>query len=95
MATVDRRKPQEIMKQELSTLILIGDRYARGVFRSIYAMRRQHGLGRGKHERELPPTRRSAYEAALAEAVKIDPGFRVDMPRGWLDEVGDHDATTP
>jgi hypothetical protein len=86
MATVDRRTPQEIVKPELEALTLIGGRYAQGIFRSIYATARQHGLGRGRRERELPPTRCSAYESALAEATKIDPGFRVDMPVGWLDE---------
>jgi glutathione-regulated potassium-efflux system ancillary protein KefG len=86
MATVDRRTPQEIVKPELKALTLIGDRYAQGIFRSMYASARQHGLGRGKRERELLPTRRFAYESALAEAVRIDPRFRVDMPVGWLDE---------
>jgi glutathione-regulated potassium-efflux system ancillary protein KefG len=86
MATVDRRTPQEIVKPELEILTLIGDRYAQGIFRSRYASARQHGLGRGKREREVPPTRRFAYESALAEAVRIDPRFRVDMPVGWLDE---------
>jgi glutathione-regulated potassium-efflux system ancillary protein KefG len=85
MATVDRRAPQEIVKPELEAMTLIGERYAQGIFRSMYATARQHGLGRGKQRRELP-TRRAAYEAALAEALKIDPDFRVTLPPEWLDQ---------
>ena len=60
LATADRRKPQDIVKPELKALTLIGERYARGIFRSMYSTARQHGLGRGKQRRELPPTRRAA-----------------------------------
>lgn len=87
-AAADRRTPQQVTKHELDQLRswLVGDEFAKSLFRSTYSGARQHGRGRGKRSRELPPTRRAAFELALEDARRHDPGFRVDLPTGWLDE---------
>jgi len=86
--STDLRSPQAVVKAELAEVELIGHRFAQGRFRSCYSLARQHGLGRGKGEKELPPTRRAAFEIALADAKVLDPAFQVRMPEGWLDPPG-------
>ncbi|MGH9291873.1 MAG: hypothetical protein ACRDZ6_03715 [Acidimicrobiales bacterium] len=86
-ADADRRTPQQVVKQELGELraVLVGDDFAKGLFCATYAAARQHGLGRGRRERELAPTRRAAFDLAFVEASSRDADFKVELRPGWLD----------
>ena len=88
-AVADRRTPQQVVKQELAELraVLVGDDLAKGLFCAAFAAARQHGLGRGRREGDLAPTRRAAFELALAEARSRDLGFEARLGPGWLDEA--------
>ncbi len=86
-SSTDRRTPQQVAKEELEELrpLLDGLPFAKSLFRATYAGARQHGRGQGRRSRELAPTRRAAFELALEEARRHDPGFTVALSSGWLD----------
>ena len=73
-------------REELDDLTLTGTKVARGVFRSAYVNARRAGLGRGKHQGEIEPTRRAAYDLAFDAARSTDASFRAEAPAGWFDE---------
>ncbi len=51
---------------------------ALSIYRMVYAMTRERGLGH--RAQRIPPTRQFAHNMALAEARKIDPMFEVSLP---------------
>ncbi|HEV2362436.1 MAG TPA: hypothetical protein VGS21_12095 [Acidimicrobiales bacterium] len=72
-----------MVEEELALLPKGADASPLSIYRMVYAMTRQQGLGR--RPRGVPPTRRFAHEQALIEARRNDPGFDVSIPSGWLD----------
>lgn len=77
--------PAAVVKVELDQLQLDGAKQAPSIFKMVYAVVRQQGLGRNRLG--VPATRRFACERALEEARRCDPGFSLDMPEGWLEET--------
>ncbi len=70
--------PSEIVKGELSLLPKGQKASALSVYRMVYAVIREKGLGR--HAEGVPGTREFAHERAVAEARRVDPGFEVTLP---------------
>lgn len=69
----ERRPVTEVVKEELAKWPKGSNADAMSVFRMIYAVVRQKGLG--ANPEGVPPTREYAEEQATAEARKVDPGF--------------------
>jgi hypothetical protein len=84
--SADLRSPQAIASAELAQLTLQGEPLAQGAFRSAYTSARQHALGGGRKPREIPRSKRAAYQLALDQALQADPAFRVTAPGDWFNE---------
>jgi predicted DNA-binding transcriptional regulator AlpA len=72
--------------EEMDELTLTGSDTAIAAFRVAYPMARRAALGHGKHEGEVLPTRRAAYDVALTAARSVDPDFSAEARAGWFDE---------
>lgn len=70
--------PSAVVKRELSNVPRGRNASAESIYRMVYAMTRQRGLG--KRAQAVPPTREFAHAQALAEARKTDPTFSIRMP---------------
>ena len=70
--------PSAVVKAELSSVPKGRHTSAESIYRMVYAMTRQRGLGR--RAQGIPPTREFAHQQGLAEARKTDPDFDIQMP---------------
>ncbi len=71
--------PSEVVKRELSSLPKGGNASALSIYRMVYSMTRQRGLGR--RAQGVPSTVEFAHDQALADARKVDPAFDVAPPQ--------------
>lgn len=73
-----QRSVSEVVKEELGSVPKGSHGDVMSLYRMVYAVVRQKGLG--ANPEGIPPTRAYAEQYALEEARKIDPGF--DVPSG-------------
>ena len=69
----ERRTVSELVKEELTALPKGSHADALSMYRMVYAVVRQKGLG--ANPEGVPPTQEHAHTEALKEARKVDPDF--------------------
>jgi hypothetical protein len=77
--SAEQRTASEVVKEELAKLPKGSHADATSVYRMIYAVVRQKGLG--ANPEGVPATREHAHHQALLEARKVDPDFVLPFRR--------------
>jgi hypothetical protein len=74
----ERRTVSEVVRDELRALPKGRHADALSIYRMVYAVVRQKGLG--SNPEEVEPTPEYAHKEALKEARKVDPNFALPSP---------------
>jgi hypothetical protein len=74
----EKRSVSDVVKEELAALPKGSHADALSIYRMVYAVVRQKGLG--ANPEGVPPTREHAHSESLKEARKVDPEFALPRP---------------